>query len=273
MLRAGATAGYAAAWDSYPLPHTIEIDLGAPRIIDRIKVKWLDHLNRGLDYVVEGRLGVGAWSSIIEARDNEDVECNHTFSPRPTQRLRLTMTRCSGQQRMLLRHFGVYGIADVTETHELLAMGSLATEALGARIVKSTPFFDPPHDAEFLLRAGATAGYAAAWDSYPLPHTIEIDLGAPRIIDRIKIEWLDHLNRGLDYVVQGRLGVGAWSSIIEARDNEDVECNHTFSPRPTQRLRLTMTRCSGQQRMLLRHFGVYGIADVTQAGRSCVARV
>jgi len=91
------------------LPHWFEVDLGTPRLLRRIVVSWLDEGNRALDYCVEGKLRRGdSYAVLASAEGSQLLDVLHGFEPRRVRLLRVTVSRCEGQQRLLMRHFRAF---------------------------------------------------------------------------------------------------------------------------------------------------------------------
>jgi hypothetical protein len=134
----------------------------------------------------------------------------------------------------------------------------------GVGIAASSPFHGVPHDAESLLRTFVPGNYAAVLDTAPLPHFVELDLGAERLLEGAYLRWYDTANLGIDYRIEVRADAGGWVWLfkpwrpaLEVRDNSGVEQSHHFPSVRARHVRLTVTKLAGQQRLLLRRFELY----------------
>lgn len=134
----------------------------------------------------------------------------------------------------------------------------------GAGVTASSPFHGAPHDAESLLRPFVPGDYAAVLDTAPLPHFVELDLGAERLLEGAYLRWYDTANHGIDYRIEVRAGASgwrrlfnSWRPVLEVRDNAGVEQSHHFPSVRARHVRLTVTKFAGQQRLLLRRFELY----------------
>jgi len=127
----------------------------------------------------------------------------------------------------------------------------------GASIAASTPFHGRPNDADCLLRPFVNLNYAAAISSEPLPHFIEIELGSPRRISGMSLEWFDVTNFGVNYKLEGAGREGVWAELLTILGNKKVKPSYDFAAAEVSRVRFTVTEIEGQQRILLRRFELY----------------
>lgn len=129
----------------------------------------------------------------------------------------------------------------------------------GAFISSSSAFFPRPNDADYILRPEVQDGYAAAFETADETQFIEIDFGAERVINKIRLVWLSFENRGIDYTLHRRnAGSDGWTILADIVGSEEVEHDLTFTPIATRQVRLAVTRFHGQRRILLRRFDVMG---------------
>jgi hypothetical protein len=127
----------------------------------------------------------------------------------------------------------------------------------GAFIVSSTACHPRPNDADSLLRPFVPGNYAAALDFAPLPHFVEIDLGAQRAVGCVRLEWFDDANRGVDYCIDVRDSDDqAWKCVADVEGNGMVEPAYSLSTAWVRHIRLTVSKFAGQQRLLLRRLEV-----------------
>nr|WP_246191502.1 glycosyltransferase [Aureimonas leprariae] len=127
----------------------------------------------------------------------------------------------------------------------------------GAFIAAATPSHPRPNDMDSILRPFVPGGYAAALDHAPLPHFVEIDLGALRAVNFIKIEWFDDVNRGIDYFIDVRSSdEESWERIADVEANGMIEPPYPMQPIWIRHVRLTVTKFGGQQRMLIRRIEI-----------------
>lgn len=150
-------------------------------------------------------------------------------------------------------------------TPSQLCLENRATLRDGASIRESTPFFQPPHDAERLLRPTEPGEYSAAVVYAPATQFIDIDLGTERVLEGALFEWLDGVNHAVDYKLYARSAANIWSQILDVKGNSAVVSQHIF-PRVCARIfRLIATRFSDQQRLLIRRLELYETYSIEKA--------
>jgi hypothetical protein len=146
-----------------------------------------------------------------------------------------------------------------------LRLENRATLGDGASIRDSTPFFQPPHDAERLLRPAEPDEYSAAQVYAPAPQFIDIDLGTEHALEGALFEWLDSVNYAVDYRLYARTAANIWSLILDVKDSSALASQHVF-PRVRARIfRLVATRFSDQQRLLIRRLELYEANPIEKA--------
>jgi hypothetical protein len=132
-----------------------------------------------------------------------------------------------------------------------------ATLQEGASIQDSTQFFQPPHDAERLLRPAEPGAYSAALVYAPAQQFIDVDLGIERMLEGASFEWLNTVNHAVDYQLYARTASNIWSLILEVKDSHAVVSHHVFPCVRARFFRLVATRFSDQPRLLIRRFELY----------------
>lgn len=125
----------------------------------------------------------------------------------------------------------------------------------GATIVGSSSFCGFPHDAAYLLRQAKLNGYAAAQEGTEVPNWIEIDLGAPRAVESLEVDWYDTNNYPTCYRVLAKtIAEAVWHELVCVVDATNHAAIHRFAPVSFRYLRLEASVFAGQQRMLIRSF-------------------
>ena len=125
----------------------------------------------------------------------------------------------------------------------------------GARVSKSSPFFEHPHDASSLLRPPVRGNYAAGIEGSDR-HFIEFDLGTRRILEQIKIHWLDGTNLAEDFFIKVSTNGIIWKTVFSTDRNSDAEVSILLNHVIVRYLRLEARKFRGQNRILLRRFEV-----------------
>lgn len=125
----------------------------------------------------------------------------------------------------------------------------------GARVSKSSPFYEPPHDPSSLLRSPLRGNYSAGMEGSD-GHFIEFDLGTERILEKIKIEWLDRANVAEDFIVEASTNGIIWKTVFATDSNSDAEVSVPLNHVTVRHLRLEARKFRGQNRILLRRFEV-----------------
>ncbi len=152
-----------------------------------------------------------------------------------------------------------------------LMLTNRATRVDGASIWNSTTFFSPPHDADRLLGETADGDYSAAAVYLPSPQFIDIDLGTDRVLEGAAFAWLDDVNHPLEYQLHVRSAADAWSQILNVTGNTSAACEHVFRPVQARIVRLTATKFSDQQRLLIRRLALYETQPVRQGAVATAA--
>lgn len=142
----------------------------------------------------------------------------------------------------------------------------LASFEAGASLAGSSPFNPYPNDAALLLREPRPGGYAAALDGTALPHWVAIDLGQPKDVGSVQIEWFDAANRPSRYRLLARTSAtSTWVEILSVTEAGDYAATHRLPNLSFRFLRLEAFGFVGQQRMLIRLLRVVASGDPAHA--------
>ncbi len=130
-----------------------------------------------------------------------------------------------------------------------------AQERFGARIAKSSAFFEAPHDAGSLLRPVVVSNYAAELDGVNTEHFLEIDLGWVRSVCGITLEWLSEENFAEAFTIKGRNRM-RWKTLCAEALNKEVQIDLRFDVMNLRTIRLDVSKFKGQQRILIKKLQV-----------------
>jgi len=140
-------------------------------------------------------------------------------------------------------------------SNEEAAAWNCARVKHGAKIIKSSPFFPHPHDAESLLLARIKGNYAAGLEG-SAKHFIEIDLGSVRPVCGIVLDWLGPDNLGETFAVKGSRNGLIWKTLLTSPRNEKPDVRAHFETCHLRYIRLDVFKFRGQQRILMKNFEV-----------------
>jgi hypothetical protein len=127
-----------------------------------------------------------------------------------------------------------------------------------ARVIRSTPFYPPPHGPSAALD-GDESTYAAAVEG--TRGAFVLDLGQPRMIGRVTLVWYDAVNYPTHFYLQANIG-GRWEPIVAESEWFPAAGLRYVKPlrQPVlaQEIRLVVDAAAGQNRLLLREMLLEG---------------
>jgi hypothetical protein len=262
LLRAPMEGGYAAAEFGFP-EYFIEIDLGRVAHTSAIQIEWYSEDNYPKVILVEKSIGAEiSWSPIFQDDKSNLAALDVPLEPGTLiRRLRVTVSDFFGQPRMLIRSLRVF-----ERPEEIISfapddgMVNVLDFDYGASVVSSSAFFPPPHHPGYLLHTSAVGGYAAALDGTGAPQWIEFDLGGSHEIRTIEITWYSGTELAVDFSVDVRgSSEEGWISFQSVTGNWREASILTTAPIVARRVRISATRFTGQQRMLVRALRVWAL--------------
>lgn len=129
---------------------------------------------------------------------------------------------------------------------------NVLTSDLGATVIKSSAYFEFPHDASHLLRSRAE-GYAAALPGLTSHNWIEFKLGQAAIVDAVAVTWLSQDNRATAYRISVReTPSSSWITVVDVNSAAEVQATHYFERIRCSQMRIETSAYVGQERMLIR---------------------